>query len=238
MRNTFSSSFILSALLLGACTPYKSALFPLQTIEKLPNVAIEFETTITQADHSENHYRWYFWRTDNVVEIRNPQDNSSEIWTKLANGQIEYSIIFHDQKQSIDYNAVDLEMLGEVPNWTKTTLLCAPEMLATLVSDRDEALFNQAATHYKTNLPNTVFEVTWLSQQQIPAMIKRETNGQATITKMVALEPTQKSMIANPEASSYYHTIFADIGDKENDPFIKSVMPKLKGSHEHHEHGE
>lgn len=237
MLNKFSSSVILSStVLLNACTSYKSEPFPVQTIEKLPNVAIEFETTITKADHSENHYRWYFWRTDNSVETRNPQDNSSEEWIKLANGQVEYSIIFHNEKQAIDYNAVDLGMIGETPNWTMTTLLFSPEMMATLVSDRDETLFNQAAVHYKTNLPNTVFEVSWLPQMQIPAMIKREENGQMITTKIVSLEPAEKSMRSNSAASAYYHTVFADIGDKESDPFIKSVMHKLKGSHDH-DHG-
>ena len=48
-----------------------------------------------------------------------------------------------------------------------------------------------------------------------------------------------KSMLSNPAASDYDHTVFADIGDMESDPFIKSVMHKLKGSHDHdHGHGE
>ena len=237
MLNQFSSTIILSSVLLSACSSYQGESFPVQTIEKLPNAAIEFETTITKADHSENHYRWYFWRTDNRVETRNPQDNSSEEWTKLANGQVEYAIIFHDAKQAIDYSPVDLGMIGETPNWAMTTLLFSPEMMATLVSDNDETLFNQKAIHYKTNLPNTIFEVTWLSQMQIPAMIKREENGQTITTKIVSLEPAEKSMLSNPDASAYYHTVFADIGDKESDPFIKSVMHKLKGAHDH-SHGE
>jgi hypothetical protein len=46
-------------------------------------------------------------------------------------------------------------------------------------------------------------------------------------------------MLSNPAASAYDHTVFADIGDMESDPFIKSVMHKLKGSHDHdHGHGE
>ena len=237
MLNQFSSTIILSSVLLSACSSYQGESFPVQTIEKLPNAAIEFETTITKADHSENHYRWYFWRTDNRVETRNPQDNSSEEWTKLANGQVEYAIIFHDAKQAIDYSPVDLGMIGETPNWAMTTLLFSPEMMATLVSDSDETLFNQKAIHYRTNLPNTIFEVTWLSQMQIPAMIKREENGQTITTKIVSLEPAEKSMLSNPDASAYYHTVFADIGDKESDPFIKSVMHKLKGAHDH-SHGE
>jgi hypothetical protein len=239
MLNKFSSSVIFSSVVLSACTPYIIEPFPVQIIEKVPNAAIEFETTITKADQSENHYRWYFWRTDKRVETRNPQDNSSEEWTKLANGQVEYSIIFHNEKQAIDYTPVDLGMIGETPNWAMTTLLFSPEMMATLVSDSDETLFNQKAIHYKTNLPNTVFEVTWLPQMQVPAMIKREENGQTITTKIVSLEPAEKSMLSNPEASAYHHTVFADLGDMESDPFIQSVMHKLKGSHDHdHGHGE
>ena len=239
MRNQFLSTIILSSALLSACTSYQTKPFLVETTPTLPNAAVEFETTITKADESERHYRWYFWRADNQVEMRNPQDNSSEEWTRLANGQVEYSMIFHDDKKTIDYNAVDLGMIGETPNWTKTTLLFSPEMMATLVSDSDETLFNQTAIHYKSNLPNTVFEVTWLTQMQVPAMIKREVNGQTITTKIVSLEPAVKSMLSNPAASAYDHTVFADIGDMESDPFVKSVMHKLKGSHDHdHGHGE
>jgi hypothetical protein len=239
MRNQFLSTIIVSSALLSACTSYQTKPFLVETTPTLPNAAVEFETTITKADETQRHYRWYFWRADNRVEMRNPQDNSSEEWTRLANGQVKYSMIFHDDKKTIDYNAVDLEMIGETPNWTKTTLLISPEMMATLVSDSDETLFNQKATIYKTNLPNTVFEVTWLPQMQVPAMIKREVNGQSITTKIVSLEPAVKSMLSNPEASAYDHGVFADIGDMESVPFIKSVMHKLKGSHDHdHGHGE
>ena len=239
MRNQFLSTIIVSSALLSACTSYQTKPFLVETTPTLPNAAVEFETTITKADESERHYRWYFWRADNRVEMRNPQDNSSEEWTRLANGQVKYSMIFHDDKKTIDYNAVDLEMIGETPNWTKTTLLISPEMMATLVSDSDETLFNQKATIYKTNLPNIVFEVIWLPQMQVPAMIKREVNGQTITTKIVSLEPAVKSMLSNPEASAYDHGVFADIGDMESVPFIKSVMHKLKGSHDHdHGHGE
>lgn len=228
----FLAPLMLCFALVCACTPYQSEPFLVPSIDKLPAVAIEFETVIKNADQHENRYRWYFWRADNHVETRNPQDNSSEVWTKLANGQVEYANVFHDAKQSIDYSAVDLEMIGETPNWTKTTLLLSPDMLATLVSDGDVALFNQKAIHYKTTLPNTVFEVTWLPDRQIPAMIKREENGQTMTTTIHVLETTEKAMWSRSEALDYYHTVFADIGDKESDPFIKSVLHKLKGAHD------
>lgn len=222
---------LLFSVLFSACSTYKSEPFPTPTTSNLPAVAIEFETVITKADKSESHYRWYFWRAENQVEIRNPQDNTSEVWTKLANGQVEYASVFHDAKQSIDYDAVDLDMIGETPDWTKITLLFGSDMMATLLSGSDETVLNQKAVHYKTNLPKTVFEVTWLPQQQVPAMIKREENGQTITTKIRALETTNKPMWSNPNAEAYYHTVFADIGDKESDPFIKSILHKLKGSH-------
>lgn len=210
--------------LLSACTHFQSEPLKINALNTLPDVAIEFETTVAETNQPEKQHRWKFWRNQNRIETHNLSDNSGEIWTKSANGKIEYERVFHNQKQIIDYRDSDLAAIGESPNWLAMATLLNPMMVATLLSDNQENAFEQTAIHYKNN----DLEMTWLTQSQIPALIKRSENGHLLTTKII-------NMKANvPLKTNYYnHIDFADIGDKESDPFVKSILPKLKGSHNH-----
>lgn len=215
---------IIPIALLAACTQIQSKPFAINSVNALPNVEIEFETTVVEVNETERHHRWKFWRNHNRIETHNLSDNSGEIWIKSNNDAIEYQRVFHDQKQIIDYRDSDLVALGSTPNWFAVATLVNPAIIQTLLSDNQENEFEQLAVHYK----NDDIEMTWLTQSQIPAMIKRYEHGHLLLTKIINIKTN-----APLETSQYQHTDFADIGDKENDPFIKSVLSKLKGGHNH-----
>jgi hypothetical protein len=107
------------------------------------------------------------------VETQNLHDNSGEVWTKSARGEVEYERVFHNEKQIIDYRSSDLKAIGAEPNWAAISTL-----------------------------------------NPTPA------------TRLVAVHS-----LPHPSTTDYRHIDFADIGDKESDPFIQSILPKLKGSH-------
>jgi hypothetical protein len=205
MLNKF---FLISAtVLLTACAHLQTEPLKINALNDLPDVAIEFETTVIEADEKEQLHRWKFWRNKNRIETHNLSDNSGEIWTKSPTGKIEYERIFHDQKQIIDYRDSDLAAIGETPNWLAIATLLTP-----------------------AEAQNPDSEITWLPESQIPAQIQRHENGHLITTKIVNLKTD-----APLKTSDYRHIDFADIGDKESDPFIQSIFPKLKGGH-HHEH--
>ncbi|MDD5579167.1 MAG: hypothetical protein PHY16_07815 [Methylobacter sp.] len=64
-------------------------------------------------------------------------------------------------------------------------------------------------------------------------MIKRTEHGHTIITRITALYPAVQSPWPYQRSGDYRSTDFADIGDKENDPFIKSILHKIKGGHNH-----
>ncbi len=203
MLNKF---FLISiTLFLIACVHSQTEPLKINALNDLPDVAIEFETTIIKADEKTQRHRWKFWRTQNRIETHNLSDNSGEIWTKSPNGVIEYERVFHNQKQIIDYRDSDLASIGENPNWLAMATLLTPA---------------------ETQNPKS--EITWLPESQIPAQIQRHENGYLITTKIVNLKTN-----APLKTSDYRHIDFADIGDKESDPFIQSILPKLKGEHHH-----
>jgi hypothetical protein len=217
---------IIFAGLLIACAHQSSEPLHIDALNALPDIAVEFETMVIESDKQEHRYRWYFWRTANRVETQNLHDNTGETWTKSARGEVEYERVFHHEKQVIDYRSSDLKAIGAEPNWAAITTLLNPALAATLLSVGQTEVLGRAGIEYKNNNPENPVDLIWWVDDKVPAVIQRVDQGNSLTTRLVAVH-----LLPPPSTTNYRHIDFADIGDKESDPFIQSILPKLKGSH-------
>ncbi len=231
MSNNLLLFFML--MLLSACSHQSVKVLNIQAVEQLPSLAAEFETTVIYDNAEPQYYQWRFWRSTNRIETRNLQDNSGEVWQKQAKGNIEYERLFHDQQQAIDYLPGDLNAIGAQPDWLALSTLVNQSMILTLHADSHEQVMDRSGIHYKSNDPNQSLEVIWLEHEQLPALIKRIERGHTLITRITSIYSLLQSPWPYQHSTDYRHTDFSDIGDKENDPFIKSILHKLKGGHGH-----
>lgn len=225
-------------VLLSACTHQPAKPLQIQTLDQLPPLAAEFETTVIESevhdgDPQQHSHQWRFWRAADRVETHNLQDNSGEIWAKSADGTVTYQRLFHDQQQVIDYLPGDLKAIGTEPDWSAIATLLNPAMIAPMLADGHEDILGHPAIQYRSNDPDNPLEITWLEHEQLPAMIKRKEHGHIVITRLTAIYPLAQSPWTYQRSSDYRYTDFADIGDKENDPFIKSILHKIRGGHSH-----
>lgn len=223
-----------AVLLLSACAQQPGKPLQIQALEQLPALAAEFES-IVESDDGQQRYQWRFWRTAKRVETHNLQDNSGEIWTKSADGKIAYERVFHQQQQVIEYTPGDLNAIGAVPDWSAIATLLNQPMTAGLVEDDHEQVLGRSASHYQSNNGNIPLEVTWLDREQLPALIKRSDHGHTITTRAIGIYPLAESPWPYQRSTNYRYTDFADIGDKESDPFIQSIQHKLKGGHNHND---
>lgn len=222
-----------AALLLSACAQQPGKPLQIQVLEQLPVLAAEFETIIETDGADQQRYQWRFWRTAKRVETHNLQDNTGEIWTKSADGKIAYERVFHDQKQVIEYTPGDLNAIGAVPDWSAVATLLNQPMITGLVEDGREQVLSRPASHYQSNNEGIPLEVTWLDHEQLPALIKRNDHGHIITTRVIDIYPLAASPWPYQRSTNYRYTDFADIGDKESDPFIQSIQHKIKGAHNH-----
>lgn len=226
-------------LLLVACAqdPVKPLSMPITINQPLPPLAVEFETVVDQtgADGEiyQSSHRWRFWRDQDYVETHNLADDSGEVWRKAENGEIGYQRLFHDQQQLIDYQPGDLRALGAVPDWNAVTSLLNPAALAELRGGDAVKILDLDAQRYRGQLHGQALKVVWLPTQQLPALIETKQPGQRIVTRIQAIFTLAHSPWPYRRANDYGVIDFADIGDKESDPFIKSILPRLKGSHLH-----
>ncbi|MDD5227886.1 MAG: hypothetical protein PHN45_01895 [Methylococcales bacterium] len=200
---------------LSACAHQTSEPLYIGESNSLPDIAVEFETTVIEPTQQERHYRWYFWRTVNRVETQNLRDNSGEVWTKSVTGDVEYARVFHNEKQMIDYRSSDLNAIGTEPNWAGITLLLNPAIAKTLMSDGQTEIFGRTGIEYKNNNVENPVDIIWLADEKVPAMIQRVEHGHTLVTRIVTLYSLEKSALLHQSTANYRHIDFADIGDKE-----------------------
>lgn len=227
---------LLSTLLIGlnACTHQPAIPLSVRTDAPLPSIAAEFETTVAANDgHAEHRYRWRFFRNNRQIETHNLHDDSGEIWSKFSNGDIGYQRLFHVQQRVIDYLPGDLKAIDTALDWLALSSLISPSQQRNLIADDREEILGRSATHYVSQDLTQVSEILWLEQDQIPAMMRQQSDDHLITTRLVAIYPLTQSPWLRPDSHSYRITDFADLGDNENDTFIQSILPKLKGGHSH-----
>lgn len=196
---------------------------------QLPKIAADFETVVITGNQQQT-YQWHFWRGDNFVETENLNEHSGEAWTKSANGLISYQQISHSSQQILDYLPADLDAIGLTLNWRG--IACLIDLQAFQVTG-EQMLFKQKAIDYQQQSADGLLEMTWLSNDQIPAFIKRSQQNYTQTTRLTALYPLAESPWPYQRSRNYQVIDFADIGDKEDDEFIKTMAHKIKGIHRH-----
>lgn len=225
------------ALCLSACTTtHTQATKPLRVDLPLPDIAAEFETRIERLDsstgtHEPRHYRWRFYRSANRIETHLLPDNSGENWTQLPDGNIAYQRLFHTQQQLIDYLPGDLKAIGSQPNWLRLATLINADSPENFVPQRSDTLLGRSVTYYTDSTRTNLAELAWLEPEQLPALLRRQGHGHTVVTtRLIAVYPLADAPWIRPDSDEYQATDFADLGDKENNAFIKSILPLLKGT--------
>lgn len=224
------------SLIVGGCSPIIVQPIPFQSELSLPDVAGEFETTVIQEQSAQTSkptqtYRWRFYRTAQRIETHIVHDQTGEIWLRSKEGNISYQRVFHKEQHVVDYLPGDLKAIGASPDWMAIATLIDANWVSSLISDGQTISFEQPAIHYTHSITENPVEVLWLEQAKLPAMIQKNKNGHLLITRLLALYPWQHSPWLAPDSSNYLCIDFSDLGDKENDAVINSILPKIHGLH-------
>ena len=69
-------------------------------------------------------------------------------------------------------------------------------------------------------------EVLWLPETKLPARVEKTQGGVTVRLRMAECKPLASApwtMTSDTRMQSYQHLDYADLGDKENDPFVKAV---------------
>ena len=232
MRHT--SLIILHAFLAAALCLAEEAPAPRAP---LPAIACEFET-ITESTRGEappKNRAWRLWRSETGVETQELGNPDAEAWERNARGEVAYFRIFHPEKRAIEYKATDLSLAKSAPNWDRLTSVITPEFIArNLKRTGEDNVFERAAERYEGEVDGSRFEVLWLAAEQIPALVREIQGDRVTTITLKAIHPLAQSPWPFGLKNEYEIIDFADLGDKESDPTLQSMLRRT--SHAGHSH--
>lgn len=196
----------------------------------LPLSIAHYEVT-----HDGRNERLDVMRKGDRIEHRYLTRGITEVWTRASNGELEHWKVFQQAQRSVHYTAGDLRTIEAEPSW---------EQLATLISPADRAKLKAKGTKRSGATKTTVLEGKLEHQQA--RLLWNEATGWAQELALGAGHHQKKYRLLSAEACSptscapldisrVREIEFADLGDMETDPFVRTFLATFAGHAHAHE---
>ncbi|MCB5190049.1 hypothetical protein LG198_04810 [Methylobacillus arboreus] len=230
------------------------ALLPeLAAAETLPSLDARFETTQCAVPCQKPVKReWLMLREAGQVELRDVNAGNSELWQQQADGSLEYSYLIHGQKRAINYNPIDLRLLGinaDQNKWQALTRLVTANDLASLEKKPGQPYQQTPTEVYQGKLNGIETAITWIPALAIPLQVEYRYPRHEVTVKLVERYQGDKLPVAKTTEATldaYQHVDFTDIGDMEHDKNALVWLAEAKGApgvhvhqhghNDHHDH--
>lgn len=175
---------------------------------------------------------WRFWRDDGQIVVERPQLGLGELWQRDGKTLIHLKL-YHRERRAIEFQEDDLKMLGGKPAWQKLALSIDPALLAQLAVADPDWLDGKPIREYRGSAAGAEWHVIFRLDLALPILIERVAHGESERTEMVDAYPLSAAPW-RPTASDSYDIIdYADLGDKEYDPFVVKVQTQIGHGHRH-----
>ncbi len=211
-----------------------------------PALTALFRTTqCAQPCHQAMQRDWWMLREPYRLELRDTQSGQlasyGEIW-KQTQGKLTYSYLMYDDKRAIEYQTVDLSMLGVATDHKKwqllTQLISADELASLRVSPTKAPLYHRMQTQqYTGELQQAKVKLLWIPQLAIPLSLEyRYPTSKVTINLRALYTRNAPTRLAIPQTTTddmlehYQRLDYTDIGDMEQNEEVKLWLAKVHGA--------
>jgi hypothetical protein len=206
----------------------------------LPTVAAEFITTRTGEAHDHDEHQptppaevsWRFWRENQQITIERPQTGLGELWQRDGQELIHWKLYHHDQR-AIEFQTGDLRMLDITPSWQKLALLLDGQLLDQLTAEEIEWTDGIPTQEYQGKVAGTEWHVLMRLDVALPLLIERQHGEFSERTELLKVFPLNAAPWQPTPVKGYDVIDFADLGDKESDPFVMKVQAQMSHEHPH-----
>jgi hypothetical protein len=234
---TFSSAFrLLAAAVTGLCLSggalASEVATPPDAGAMLPPVAAEYRSTLRVGDAPEQSTTWRFWRQADRIEREDMQNGTGEIWQR--DGATTFlTRIYHGDRKGIEYRSDDLQILGASPQWRQLSLLVPPELLESLAVVEPEWRDGVPVRRHRSQAAGTTWDITFRTDLMLPVEVTRTRDGRSERLELLQATslgdaPWQPGTIEGYEIIDY-----ADLGDRERDPFVMRISAEEGHGHAH-----
>lgn len=199
-----------------------AAVPPLETDGSGRPVAAEYRTTVTTEGSQPQVREWRYWRDGNCIERENVAARTAERWERDGR-TLFLTRYYHADRKGIEYRSDDLEILNATPAWSHLTLLVDPTVLAALRETDAGWLDGTPVRRYTGSIDGARWDVTMRTDLMLPLEVRVERGESVEVLQLLRAAAREQSPF-EPESTAGYEVIdFADLGDRERDPFVIRV---------------
>lgn len=207
-----------------------------QAVEDIPALAGRYESSVTTRGSrpEKQASEWFLWREPYRIEVLDSPSARGEVWQLGKDGDITHFKVYHKEKRVIEYTPGDLRMLYREPEWHRLTRVVDADRLKSRLKRSGEAnALGRSVRRYKGRVDGIDYEMWWIEREQIPAMVRQVYPDRTVTLSLKELYPLSESPWPHGKESDYQHIDYADIGDKESDPFLKPLLHEDEHIHSH-----
>lgn len=229
-------SLLTIMFLLAACAQ-QPPVPPLDIQTNLPEISARYTTERHQThddhDHEAFENEWLFWRSAQRIEVSVPRQQTGEVWLKDGR-TLFYQKVFHADRKIVEYQREDLSALNVAVSWQTNALMIDPAVLQQLAVVGEDWIDGHPALELEGTVDGIQYDVIWLVDVNVPyALEKQDENGNRERTRLQALYAAGDATLPAPDNRAYEIIDYADLGDRERDPFVLKIQHYLPGGHVH-----
>lgn len=226
----------------AVAAPDRRAVPPLNLAMPLPEVAVEYRTTRTVqggADAQGHEHppagrvAWRFFREHDRIDIENLEARTGERWQRDGNTQFFFKT-FHADRRSVEYRTDDLKVINAALSWQQHAMLIDPAVLGALAEQDAGWRDGYPYRRYVGTVNGEKLDVVWRVDLNLPVVLEREGGDFRERTELKAAYTLASAPWSRPDQTDYDVIDFADLGDRERDPFVLRVQAQLPGGDLHH----
>lgn len=196
----------------------------------VPDVAAEFNTTHTDEDGHDVQTVWRGWRDGKQVIIEKPQLQIGESWQRDGKS-ITQRTLYHGDRRAIEFQHDDLRILEASPSWQRIVLLLDPRIPESLAASAIESPDGYPTREYHGRSADAEWRIVMRADLALPMLIERRHGQSLERTELLNAYPLAGAPWRPTPADGYDVIDFADLGDKEQDPFVAKVLARMGHGH-------
>ncbi|WP_298440350.1 hypothetical protein [uncultured Ferrimonas sp.] len=170
-------------------------------------------------------------RHGNRVAMADIGAQHSQSWTKLSNQRLISSRHYDDHQRSIDYASSELRQRGGNSQWQQHYQLVPPALFSQLTlqpqPQQPQQLSQECAAlrHYRGQQDQRHVTLHWLNQLQLPQYWQVQAPHSQWQLQLIGIDHQPQAIDAFFAQRDQYQAVdFADIGDNEQDPFLRQMI--------------
>jgi hypothetical protein len=197
----------------------------------LPALAAQYRTE-TFANGEVERIEWRFWRGPDRLWSENLTDRTGERWQRDGH-TLFHQKLFHEEARGIQFQMHDLRMFDALPEWNEKALLVAPELLGSLPIKSARWRNGHPLRRYNGIVDGVAWDITLRVDLLLPVVIERSVNGARQRTELLETRALEAAPWQPVPSAGYELIDFADLGDREPDPFVLKARSRLGVTHLH-----